>query len=143
MTATTQTSSHPQTNWSGKEIIDMLICELPEANSDLQKVALSALQSGQYTNCKIYPCLALDDAFVKAIGYMSSIPSIVDKKVPTLPTLVAEGCRAIADAHQQHSLATDNQYTDGGVNKAEEIRREVLSKLESINENIFKKVLAD
>ncbi|MGC1307833.1 MAG: hypothetical protein WA885_11425 [Phormidesmis sp.] len=134
-------ASHPQTTWDGQQIVEALLAELPEATSDLQRQALGALQGNKYSQCKVYPCLALDDAYIKAIGYMSSIPSIVEKKMPTLPTLVAEGCRAIADAWQQRSLATDTMYADGGANIANTLRLEKLAKLEKINTQVFAKVL--
>ena len=51
----------------------------------------------------VSPVYRLDNAYVKAIGYMSSIPAVADKGMPTLATLVAESCRAIADAHAQAS----------------------------------------
>ena len=118
-----------------------MLAELPEARSDLQQHALEALQARQYSKCKIYPCLALDDSFVKAIGYMSSIPSIVEKKVPTLPTLVAEGCRAIADASYEFALNSETGFVDSVEEKLIAHKSEKLAKLEALNQKIFAKVL--
>ncbi len=143
-TATVQppnTETHPQTTWDGQQILDALLTELPESTTALQQQALDALKQKQYSQCKVFPCLALDDPFIKAIGYMSSIPSIVEKKVPTLPTLVAESCRAIAEARGNLSFATANQEANKAFSQAEQVRKETLSKLERLNQQIFEKVL--
>lgn len=134
---------HPLTTWDGKQILETLMAELPTPVSEYQQLALAALQSGKYNLCKVYPCLALDDDFVKAIGYMSSIPGTAAKGMPQLATLIGESCRAIAEAFQQRSLETDTHYMDEGVNKAEAVRSQKLQALETINQQIFAKALGE
>lgn len=147
MTIETVTSAsadtHPQTTWEGQGILDALLAELPEATSALQQQALDALKRRQYNKCKAYSCVALDDPFIKAIGYMSSVPSVIDKKIPTLPTLMAESCRAIADATYRHALDSGTGYVRSKEGTLQALRREKLTKLESLNQQIFTKVLKD
>lgn len=128
--------SHPQTTWSASAILDALTAALPQAATEQQQQALAALRAGQYNTCKIYPCLSLDDPFIKALGYMSSIPSIVEKSVPTLPTLIGESCRAIADAWYAPALAEGNDDK-----RAESPRRDIVQQLEELNRKIFAKSL--
>ena len=135
------TEAHPQTTWDGQQILYALLTELPEPATALQQQALAALKEQRYGQCKVFPCLALDDPFIKAIGYMSSIPSVVEKKVPTLPTLVAESCRAIADAHGNLAFGTASQEAKEAFNQAEKVRKETLSKLEGLSQQVFEKVL--
>ena len=137
----TNTEVHPQTTWNGQQILEALLAELPESATDLQQQALDALKAKRYSQCKVFPCLALEDPFVKAIGYMSSIPSVVEKKIPTLPTLVAESCRAIADARGNLLFANASHEAKEAFSQAESARKETLSKLEGISRQIFEKVL--
>jgi len=129
-------ASHPQTDWTEAKIIKVLTAELPKATTDLQRQALTALDTGEYNNCKIYPCLALNDPFVKAIGYLSSVPTVVTKGVPTLPTLIGESCRAIADARYNQAVLEGQK-----LEQAEAQRQIVVKALEAVNQQIFAKVL--
>ena len=128
--------AHPQTTWGADDVLAKLIAVLPKATTDEQHSALEALQAGRYSQCKIYPCLALDDPFVKAIGYMSSIPTVISKGVPTLPTLIGESCRAIADACYGQALL-DNQSEDTALT----IKQDATATLHQINQDIFAKGL--
>lgn len=127
---------HPLTNWDAEQILEKLTAELPKPNTDLQQQALDALRAGEYSRCKIYPCLALNDPFVKAIGYLSSVPTVVTKGVPTLPTLLGESCRAIADACYNQAVL------DGkALEQAEVHQQSVVEALQAVNRQIFSKAL--
>lgn len=130
--------AHPQTNWDAAEILAKLSAAMPDATTDKQRQALEALQASQYSSCKIYPCLALDDSFIKAIGYMSSIPTVVDKGIPTLPTLIGESCRAIADAWYAYALSVEKNEQQA-VSRREAMYRH----LEDISQQIFAKGLGN
>ncbi|MEL6936937.1 MAG: hypothetical protein AAFO59_09735 [Cyanobacteria bacterium J06607_17] len=131
-----QPKTHPQTTWAATEILDKLTATLPVATTDWQRDALAALNDGQYSRCKIYPCLALEDPFVKAIGYMSSIPTVIAKGVPTLPTLIGESCRAIAEACYLHALNTGTNEDE-----AHAAKQKAAGTLENLNQEIFVKGL--
>lgn len=133
--APVQPKPHPQTSWAAEQILEELTQLLPTATTELQQQALAALKSGKYSQCKIYPCLNLDDPFIKGIGYMSSIPTVIAKGVPTLPTLMGESCRAIVDACY---LAAQEKK---GAEEAVKVRDTTKAALEQINTQIFEKGL--
>ena len=135
MTAATATT-HPMTTWDGKEICTQLIAKLPETTTDAQKQAKEALETGNYNLCKVLAACYLDDAYIKACGYMSSIPSIVAKGIPTLPTLVAEASRSVADSWQQWYLSNGKSQDEADTAKTTE-----LAKLNTFNQDVFAKVL--
>lgn len=130
--------THPMTTWTGIKILDALIAELPDAISDWQKKALNAIHARDYNLCKVYPALALEDPFVKAIGYMSSIPAVTDKGMPTLATLVTESCRAIVDAHAQMTASQFDEPDDAMLYEA---RQKAITELQTLTEEIFAKAV--
>ena len=117
----TTATSHPMTTWDGKELCARLIAKLPEATTEAQQRAKQALEEGDYSLCKVLAACYLDDAYVKACGYMSSIPGLVAKGVPTLPTLVSEAARAIADSWQQWCLSDGQTSDEAEAKKAAEL----------------------
>ena len=135
MTAAT-TASHPMTTWDGKEICTQLIAKLPETTTDVQKQAKEALENGNYNLCKVLAACYLEDAYVKACGYMSSIPGVVAKGIPTLPTLVAEASRSVADSWQQWCLSNGKTETEAEARKSAE-----LTELNKFNQSVFAKAL--
>lgn len=135
MTATTP-ASHPMTTWEGKEICAQLIAKLPETTTEAQQQAKQALEAGNYNLCKVLAACYLDDAYIKACGYMSSIPGIVAKGMPTLPTLVSEASRAIADSWYQWVLSTGKSTDEAEAKKAAE-----LTALSMFNQSVFAKAL--
>ncbi len=133
------TATHPQTSWSGSKILESLIAIMPEALTQTQAQALADLQAGDFLKCKIYPCIALNDSLVKAIAYMSSIPGVADKNMPQLATLVAESCRAIADACREAVFTTSG----GDEKSATAAHRQAVESLESVCLQIFDKGLTN
>lgn len=99
MTATNTGNLSSLIDVSGNELLDAYLALLPEPNTVARKTALEALKLRDYAKCKVLANFTLSDPFIKAIAYLSSIPNVVDKGVPTLPTLTAEACRAIVDSH--------------------------------------------
>ncbi|MEA5466970.1 hypothetical protein [Leptothoe sp. PORK10 BA2] len=126
------------TDWTGQAIVDALVKQLPITYGELQNDARTALSKKDYQRCKIYPCLALDDAYIKAIGYMSSIPAVADQGMPTLATLVAESCRAIAEAHAQ---AERGIIDEPEPSEREKARFKAINELELITQEIFSKAV--
>jgi hypothetical protein len=125
------------TTWDGKEICDQLVAKLPETTTDAQKQAKQALENGNYNLCKVLAACYLDDAYVKACGYMSSIPGIAAKGMHTLPTLVGEASRSIADSWHQWSLSNGHTPTEAEAKKAVE-----LIELSNLNRRVFAKALS-
>lgn len=127
--------AHPQTDLTAERILELLTGALPAAKTELQQNALAALRGSKYSQCKIFPTLALSDPFIKAIGYMSSIPTVVSKGVPTLPTLVGESARAIVEACYLAAKEAESEE------EAASTRDQVEVALERINSEIFAKGL--
>ena len=135
--ATTPVTGHPMTTWDGKELCAQLIAKLPEATTEAQQRAKQALEEGDYSLCKVLAACYLDDAYVKACGYMSSIPGLVAKGVPTLPTLVSEAARAISDSWYQWTISDGQSLEAAEAKKASE-----LATLSAFNQDVFAKALS-
>lgn len=137
-TATTQAQTkHPLTDWSGDTIVEAFIARLfPESTMKAQNGALEALKAGDHDLCKIYASVYLEDSYIKAVGYLSSVPKVTAAKLPTLATLLSEAGRAIADAWLENSLTVDPDSKE-----AAELKSAKLQAAGELNRKIFNKKL--
>lgn len=93
--------------------------KLGTPDNDAQQQALDAFKSGEANMVRVAAAVNLTDPFIAALGYMVSIP----KKPPTLPILLREASRSIADWHQ----AQHGEYA----------KESALRELEAINAQAF------
>lgn len=136
-TATAQAKEHPLTEWGGAELVERYIERLPEPRTEAQKQAKAAIEAGRFDECKVLAVCHLEDNYIKAIGYLSSVEKVTDMGAPTLPTLVAEACRAIAETICDNSIEDEMMKPEN----RESDRRICLFDLNEMNQNIFRKAL--
>lgn len=139
-TATTTTQAqakeHPLTDKSGADIVRLYLDALPRPQTEEQEKALALFEAGNYDLCKVFASVYLDDSYIKALGYLSSVPKVTAAGLPTLPTLLSEAARSVADAWAAFNIANNR-----GTASAEAIRRVQLEELGDLNAAIFKKAL--
>lgn len=132
-----QTKQHPLTDWNGQEIVERYIKWLPEPRTEAQSRAKAAIEAKQFDTCKVLAACHLEDSYIKAIGYLSSIEKICAAGLPTLPTLMSEAARAISDALCEDAIEKE-KLKDSERGSAQKIW---LMELNDINRNIFSKAL--
>ncbi|MEM8610707.1 MAG: hypothetical protein AAGF93_01720 [Cyanobacteria bacterium P01_H01_bin.105] len=97
----TLTKTQKELPATAKALIDVLLTELGEPQSDSQIKARQAFEEDRFNDVR---CLGVgnpSDPYIKALGYMCSIP----KMPPTLPVLVSEAMRSAAESSHQRQLA--------------------------------------
>lgn len=134
---TTTDSGHPLTTWTGWSIVDYIRHHLPGAFTDAQKQAREALETKNYSLCKVLAACHLNDSQIRCIGYLSSIEKVTAAGLPTLATLVAEASRAAADAQYEWALDTEGETEE----TARKVRQMEITQLDSLNQRIFDKAL--
>lgn len=133
---TAPAKSNPLTSWDGDRILQRYMDALPEPQSEAHNQARAAIETGNYEICKVLASIHLSDSYIKAIGYLSSVPKVCAAGLPTLPTLLSEAARACADAWVD--LATSSEKNTGSVTQT---RNTKLGELGVINQDIFEKAL--
>ncbi len=137
MSTVTASKQHPLTEWSGTEIVERYLEWLPAPRTEAQEQAKAAIEAKQFDTCKVLAVCHLEDNYIKAIGYLSSVEKVCAAGLPTLPTLASEAARAIADA------LCDSAVEKGDIKDLDRdsARKIWLMELNEINRNIFKKAL--
>lgn len=129
---TSSNSEHPLTAYESLEIINIYVRNFPAPQTPEQHLALAALDSHNYDRCKVLSACYLDQSFIRAIGYLSSVPGTHAKGMPQLCTLLSEAARASIDAHEEAA--------DGG--DITKLRAEKTKFFNEINQTIFDRALA-
>lgn len=137
MTATTDPKEHPFTSWTGDDIVTAYLDKLPAAESEAQHQAARAMNDGRYSEVKILAACHLTDNYVKALGYLSSVPKVTEAGLPTLPTLLSEAARAIAEALRDRNIEEEKLEPE----LRENARSIWLYDLNELNQNIFRRSL--
>ncbi len=125
-------SKHPLTAFEALEIINVYVNNFPVPQTPEQRLALEALDSHKYDRCKVLSACYLDQSFIRAIGYLSSVPGTHAKGMPQLCTLLSEAARAGIDAHEEAAAG-------GDITK---IRAEKTAFFNEMNQTIFDRALA-
>lgn len=128
---------HPLTEWGGAEIVERYLEWLPEPRTEAQGQVKAAIEAKQFDLCKVLAACHLENNYIKAIGYLSSIEKVCAAGLPTLPTLASEAARAIADALCDFAIEKED-LKDSDRDSA---RKVWLMELNEMNRNIFRKAL--
>ncbi|MGB3768977.1 MAG: hypothetical protein WA947_20660 [Phormidesmis sp.] len=137
MSTITETKHHPLTEWNGAEIVERYLEWLPEPRTEAQSKAKAAIENNRLEECKVLAACHLEDNYVKAIGYLSSVEKVCAAGLPTLPTLMSEAARAIAEALCDAAIANE----DIEDSSRDSSRKIWLADLNEMNRNIFRKAL--
>lgn len=137
MPTVTTSKQHPLTEWGGTEIVERYLKYLPEPRTEAQEQAKAAIESKQFDTCKVLAACHLEDNYIKAVGYLSSVEKVCAAGLPTLPTLASEAARAIAEA------LCDAAIENGSMGDSERTSscKIWLADLNEMNRNIFRKAL--
>ena len=127
----TRTPNTRTTTWKGFGIVAEYSKLIPPAQTKAQADALAALGEKDGNRCKVLAACHLSDPYIKAIGYLSSVEKVADAGLPTLPTLMSEAARAIAEATAEQ--APSKRHESAAI-AAYETK---LAQLEKLNRKIF------
>ena len=133
----TKPKQHPLTEWSGAEIVERYMERMHEPTTETQVQAKAALESRRFEKCKVLAACHLGDNYIKAIGYLSSVEKVCNAGLPTLPTLVSEAARAIAESLCDSAIA-NGDLEESNRDSSHKIW---LAGLNEMNRNIFRKAL--
>lgn len=121
----------------GEEIARQLSYILPTPQGVREHEVFDAFENKRYGQCRIYPQLVDENAFVDAVNLIIDVLEAANSKAATLPTLFKRCAYRITEAQKHAALA------EGDAVHADRVAGMTTDKLEKLAIDVFAKGLGD